>query len=434
MHENFRQELGRLAAIGLVVVFFGTLSGVWWLPVFIGLGGYIVWHLRQLYIMEEWLHGVVRDESQLRGIWSYIVAHMKKVRGRARQRKKRLSRLLHRFYDTLEAMPDAAVVLQDDQRVQWFNSAAHELLGVPLSARKHEQRIHHLVCDEAFENWIGAGDFSQPLEIPSPTHASRVLQLRIVGFGKDQQLLIAHDISELKRIEAVRRDFIADVSHELRTPLTVVSGYLEMLSQEPELQSDIHEALVASLRQAERMQSIVADLLMLSRLELEEDQPQVGDKVVVPALLQGLTEDARHLSDEGGQSNIQLYADEHLGLIGSESELSSAFANLIFNAVQHTGPGTPIDIYWGRQGDGACLVVADQGPGIPPEHLQRLTERFYRVDKSRSRDSGGTGLGLSIVRHVLKRHDGHIEIESTLGQGSRFLCLFPASRVVKLST
>jgi ABC-type phosphate transport system substrate-binding protein len=242
-----------------------------------------------------------------------------------------------------------------------------------------------------------------------------------------------NDNTELKRVEAVRRDFIADVSHELRTPLTVVAGYLEMLADEPNLPEDVHGALLASQRLAERMQSIVADLLMLSRLELEEDEPQAGEWVDVPELLQGLVQDARRLGDEAGHQ-IQLHADADLGLVGVESELGSAFGNLIFNGVQHTPARTPIDIYWGKNGDGARLVVADQGPGIAPEHLQRLTERFYRVDKSRSRDSGGTGLGLSIVRHVLKRHEAVIEIQSTPGEGSRFVCLFPASRVVKLSS
>ncbi len=432
MHENFSLGLSRLLVIGLVVVLFGMISGVWALPIFIGLGGYVAWHLRQLYIMEEWLHGVMRDESQLGSIWSYIVVHMKKARSRNRQRKKRLSQLLHRFYDTLEAMPDAAIVLEEDLRVQWFNSAAHELLGIALSARKHQRRVLRLVPDKDFRRWIEGRDFSHSLELTSPTDSARVLQVQVVGFGHDQHLLLAHDITELKRVEAVRRDFIADVSHELRTPLTVVAGYLEMLADEPDLPEDIHGALLASQRQAERMQSIVADLLMLSRLELEDDEPQAGERVEVPELLQGLVQDARRLSDESAHQ-IQLHADADLGLVGVESELSSAFSNLIFNAVQHTPARTPIDIYWGRNGDGARLVVADQGPGIAPKHLQRLTERFYRVDKSRSRASGGTGLGLSIVRHVLKRHEAVIEIQSTPGEGSRFVCLFPASRVVKLS-
>ncbi|WP_456377067.1 phosphate regulon sensor histidine kinase PhoR [Thiolapillus sp.] len=432
MHDNLYAELRRLLVIGLVIVLFGLLSGVWSLPIFIGLGGYVAWHLRQMYIMEEWLHGVERDESQLDGIWGYIAIHIKKTRNRARQRKKRLSRLLHRFYDTLEAMPDAAIILENDLRVQWFNSAAHVLLGLELSARKQNQEIVHLVPNPDFQRWIENQDFSRSLELVSPANASRVLQIRMVGFGHGQYLLLAHDISELKRVEAVRRDFIADVSHELRTPLTVVAGYLEMLADERELPEEIHQALLASRRQAERMQSIVADLLMLSRLELEEDEPQGGEPVEVPGLLAGLVEDARRLSDDA-EHQIRLHMDAGLGLVGSESELGSAFGNLIFNAVQHTPQGTPIDVYWGQDGDGARLVVADRGPGIAAEHLQRLTERFYRVDKSRSRERGGTGLGLSIVRHVLKRHEAVIDIQSAPGEGSRFVCLFPASRVVKLT-
>ncbi|HID45045.1 MAG TPA: phosphate regulon sensor histidine kinase PhoR [Chromatiaceae bacterium] len=431
VHDNFHIELWRLLVIGLIIVLFGALSGVWSLAIFIGLGGYIAWHLRQLYIMEEWLHGAMRDESHLGAIWRYIAIRMKKARNRSRQRKKRLSRLLHRFYDTLEAMPDAAVILGSDLRVQWFNTAAHELLGLEMSARKHNQRILRLIPDADFERWVADNDHVTNLELASPANTARMLQIRMVGFGHEQFLLLAHDITELKRVESVRRDFIADVSHELRTPLTVVAGYLEMLAEEKALPEDIHQALIASRRQAERMQSIVADLLMLSRLELGEDEPQPGELVTVPELLEGLAEDARRLSEEDGR-HIQLHVDATLGLIGSESELGSAFGNLIFNAVQHTPEGTPIDVYWGRDGEGARLVVADQGPGIAPEHLARLTERFYRVDKSRSRERGGTGLGLSIVRHVLKRHEAVIDIQSMPGEGSRFVCLFPANRIVKL--
>jgi two-component system phosphate regulon sensor histidine kinase PhoR len=433
MHENFTVELARLLVIGLIVVLFGLISGVWSLAIFIGLGGYIAWHLRQLYIMEDWLHGIARDETQLGGIWRYIAAHMKKARNRARQRKKRLSRLLHRFYDTLEAMPDAAVILENDLRVQWFNSAAQVLLGIALSARKQHRRVWRLIEEPDFQEWVLNGEFSQPLELTSPSDSARVLQIRMVSFGEDQYLLLAHDITGLKRVEAVRRDFIADVSHELRTPLTVVAGYLEMLSDESELPEDIHQAVVASRRQAGRMQSIVADLLMLSRLEMGEDEPQPGEPVNIQELLEGLVDDARRLSD-GSEHQIQLHVEPSLLIRGSESELGSAFGNLIFNAVRHTPKGTPIDIYWGQEVDGARLLVADQGPGIATEHLQRLTERFYRVDKSRSRERGGTGLGLSIVRHVLKRHDALIEIRSVPGEGSRFICLFPAGRVVKLAS
>jgi len=431
VHDSFSAELVRLLVISLVILFFGLLSGVWWLPILIGLGGYIIWHLRQMYHMEEWLHGISRNEQDLRGIWQYTASRMRKISNRGRQRKKRLSRLLHRFYDTLEAMPDAAVILKGDLRVQWFNVAAMELLGLDVDARRKERRIQNLVDHPAFVNWIEEGVYDTPLEMPAPADLSRQLQIRLVSFGNQQSLLLAHDVTELKRVEAVRRDFIADVSHELRTPLTVVVGYMEMLSEE-KLPEDIHQALLSSRRQAERMQSIVADLLMLSRLEMNEDQVAQAETVDVPALLTGLVEDARRLSGEMAHA-LSLHADESLGLLGDESQLGSAFGNLIFNAIRHTPAGTPVDVFWSHDGEGARLVVADQGPGIAPEHLQRLTERFYRVDKSRSRERGGTGLGLSIVRHVLRRHDALIEISSTPGEGSRFVCLFPAQRVVTLS-
>ncbi len=432
MHDSFLAELGRLLVIGLVILLFGLVSGVWWLPILIGLGGYIIWQLRQMYQMEEWLHGIARNEQGLSGIWRYTATYIRRIRDRGRQRKKRISRLLHRFYDTLEAMPDAAVILRDDLRVQWFNLAAHELLGLDIQARKKERRIFNLIDDAAFGTWIREAAHDRPLEMASPVDPSGLLQLRLARFGEGQSLLMAHDVTELKRVEAVRRDFIADVSHELRTPLTVVVGYLEMLSEEA-LPEDIHQALLSSRRQAERMQSIVADLLMLSRLEMDEDQTAEPEMVPVPELLAGLVEDARHLSGEAAHPLV-LHADPALGLLGNESQLSSAFGNLIFNAVRHTPAGTPIDVFWGREGEAARLVVADRGPGIAPEHLQRLTERFYRVDKSRSRERGGTGLGLSIVRHVLRRHDAVIEISSTPGEGSRFTCLFPRQRVVTLSS
>jgi two-component system phosphate regulon sensor histidine kinase PhoR len=432
VHDGFNAELVRLLIIGLGISLFGLLSGVWWLPILIGLGGYVIWHLRQMYHMEEWLHGIARNEQDLRGIWRYTAARIRKISHRGRQRKKRLSRLLHRFYDTLEAMPDAAVVLKDDLRVQWFNVAAMELLGLDIDARRKEQRIVNLIDSAPFPAWIEDGAHEIPLEMLSPADPSRVLQVRLVSFGNQQSLLLAHDVTELKRVEAVRRDFIADVSHELRTPLTVVVGYMEMLSEEA-LPEDIHQALLSSRRQAERMQSIVADLLMLSGLEMDEDQTAEAAIVKVPDLLDGLLEDARRLSGDARHS-LNLHADEELGILGNESQLGSAFGNLVFNAVRHTPAGTAIDVFWSRDRDGARLVVADHGPGIAPEHLQRLTERFYRVDKSRSRERGGTGLGLSIVRHVLRRHEALIEISSAPGEGSRFVCLFPSQRVVTLSS
>lgn len=433
VHEHFRAELARLAGITLLILLFGLASGAWWLALLLGLGGYILWQLRQLWLFEEWLQGVKRNYPNLGGIWRHAADRISRIRSRARQRKKRLGRILHRFHDTLETMPDAAVILDRDFRIQWFNSAARTMLGLSPGSRDHGRRLTGRIDTSGLARWLGNEPTQQPLELALPGPPPRELELRLAPFGNDQFLLTAHDITELKRVQTVRRDFIANVSHELRTPLTVVVGYLEMLADE-ELPGEISKALRASLRQAERMQHLVADLLMLSRLELEGDHPPRREPVPVSSLLEHLVEDARRLRGGEQPHPIRLHLDRELGLLGSETELASAFGNLLFNAIIHTPAGTPIDLAWEEHDGGARLVVTDRGPGIAPEHLQRLTERFYRVDKSRSRERGGTGLGLSIVRHVLVRHQARIEIESEPGKGSRFACLFPRERVVKLAS
>ncbi|HHB12241.1 MAG TPA: phosphate regulon sensor histidine kinase PhoR [Chromatiales bacterium] len=430
MHENFRQELIRLGLVALAILLFGFLSRAWVLSLLVGLGGYLLWQLRQLYLFEEWLQGVKSSRPALTGIWRQAAERIERIRQRARQRKKRMGRLLHRFHDTLETLPDAAVLLDRDHRVLWFNSAARRLLG--LSSASRESRITRVLTGKGLRGWLADGVPRRPLEIVMEGPPPRELELRLLHFGEEQFLLTAHDITELKRVQQVRRDFIANVSHELRTPLTVVKGYLEMLDGD-QLPEEAAVAIHASLRQAERMERLVADLLMLSRLELGEEPPAT-EEVDVPHLLRGLAQDAARLCETHGDHPLDLHLAHDLGLLGSESELASAFGNLLFNALTHTPAGTPVELTWEATGEGARLVVADRGPGIEPEHLERLTERFYRVDKGRSRERGGTGLGLSIVRHVLMRHGGRIEIESTPGEGSRFACLFPAGRVVKLGS
>ncbi len=430
MHERFRQELLRLLLVVAAVLLLGWLSGAWALALAAGLGGYILWQLRQVYLFEEWLMGVKSNRRALSGTWDLAAERIERIRQRARQRKKRMSRLLHRFHDTLETLPDAALILDRDRRILWFNSAARELLG--LDAASRERRLTRVLSGKGLRRWLAEGLPARPLEIERSGPPRRELQLRLLHFGEEQFLLTAHDVTELKRVQQVRRDFIANVSHELRTPLTVVKGYLEILAED-ELPPQTKEALRASLRQAQRMEQLVADLLMLSRLEMEEAPP--GDEVVeVPRLLDALAQDARRLALTHGDHPLTLRIDRALGVRGSESELTSAFGNLLFNALLHTPAGTPVEVTWEKRDGGARLTVADRGPGIDPEHLERLTERFYRVDKGRSRERGGTGLGLSIVRHVLARHGGRIEIESRPGEGSRFIGLFPAERLVKLDS
>lgn len=427
MHDSLRPEVWRLIGVLLGVVLIGSLTGHWLAAAVVLQAAYIAWHLHQLYLLERWLHiGSLADRERLSGIWRHLADKASRAQRRSKKRKKRLSRVLQRFHNTLEAMPDAAVVIDRKSQVEWANSSARLLLG--LVHRTPARPITELMPDEPFKTYFAAGDFKSPLEMQSPVDPHVELELRITPFSRGYLLLTGHDITEEKALLTMRKDFVANVSHELRTPLTVISGYLELLLEE-RLPEDVTGALEACNRQAFRMQNLVRDLLTLSRLETEESGLAPMEPAGVPTFLPNLVHDAAQLSGEL-RHRFTLLMDEDLDVCGSENDLSSAFGNLIFNAVAHTPPQTPVTVYWGREGEAAKLVVEDKGPGVNPSHLQRLTERFYRVDKGRSRETGGTGLGLSIVKHVMKHHEGRVEIESAPGQGCRFICIFPASRVI----
>ncbi len=270
------------------------------------------------------------------------------------------------------------------------------------------------------------------MQFPSPTDDAVMLSVRIVPYGENQRLVLARDISRLHRLEQMRRDFVANASHELRTPLTVLGGYLETLADSDDAALRQWQPAIEQMRhQANRMRRLVDDLLLLSRLETDE-APAEPEAVAVPAMLASIREDAELLAGERAHA-IELEAEPGLQLRGDYHELRSAFANLVLNAVQHTPAEGRIAIRWYADAGGAHLAVSDTGPGIPPQHLPRLTERFYRVDVGRSRAAGGTGLGLAIVKHVLHRHGGALAIDSRLGRGSTFQCDFPSELIVRQS-
>ena len=271
MLDNFKVELWRLFAVLLLIALLGSLSGQWVLVLLLGLGGYISWQLYQMYGLETWLQSEGKKPThRLHGIWLYAAKKMAQTRKRDRKRKKDLSRLVQRFQRTMEAMPYAAVIMEKDYAIQWYNQAAKRLLGLPMKKKRTAKKKNLLAVDHHLGDFLRASDFSAPLEMRSPADPSIELEIRVVKYGQGQLLLLAHDVTEARRVQAVRRDFIANVSHELRTPLTVITGYMELLETEP-LEDRLLQALVASRRQAERMQRIVTDLLMLSRLELEQD-------------------------------------------------------------------------------------------------------------------------------------------------------------------
>lgn len=391
---------------------------------------YLGLHLYNLHRLEHWLRvGRRYHPPDARGIWGDVFHGLYRLQQRNRRRKRRLAQFLDRFEQVLGALPDATVVLGPDHTIEWANEAAARLLNLRWP-QDSGRRIQTLVRFPLFLEYVERGDFAEPVEMPSPADGRVRLAVRLIPYGQDQLLLVARDMTRIHRLEQVRRDFVANVSHELRTPLTVMRGYLETLEGAgDELPAAWGEPVAIMGQQVARMQRIVEDLLLLARLEAEP--VGAGARVVkVAPMLAQLREEARVLSGERGH-RIELTADEELCLRGEEHVLRSAFANVLFNAVQYTPAGGGIAMRWYADGDGAHFEVEDNGIGVPPAHIPRLTERFYRVDKGRSRATGGTGLGLAIVKHALNRHDGRLRVQSEVGVGSVFTCDFPRERVVE---
>jgi two-component system phosphate regulon sensor histidine kinase PhoR len=326
-------------------------------------------------------------------------------------------------------MPDAVVIVSQNDEIEWANPASAQLLGI-IYPRDGGLRLGNLLRSPEFARYLRSGVFSDPLELTSPANPRKTVLLQIIPFGASQKLIIGRDVTRLLLLEQMRSNFVANVSHELRTPITVLSGFLETLRgmKQPRAE-DLEKHLAIMHEQALRMQRLVDDLLTLSKLETTP--PARHDTPVdVPALLEALRDTAVLLSGER-KHRILVEADPDLQLRGDPEELRSAFSNLINNAVRYTPAGGAIELRWQENPDGAHFSVRDSGEGFAPEHIPRLTERFYRIDSARSRATGGTGLGLSIVKHVLVRHDASLEIASEPGKGSTFTCRFPAARVVR---
>ncbi|MDH4274541.1 MAG: phosphate regulon sensor histidine kinase PhoR [Gammaproteobacteria bacterium] len=426
MEDRWLSEVTLMGLVLALVAFIGWLFDHTTLFLVLGLAAYLGWHLRQLVRLYHWLgHQANGDAPEARGLWGEVYFDIARIKKRYRERRRRLATIVNRFRASTTAMPDATVVLAHDGRIDWFNKAAQSLLGLRPAADMG-QRIDNLWRHPKFIEYIKSKDYLNPLEIRSPVNEDLQLSVRIVPYGDDLRLLIVRDISRLYALERMRRDFVANVSHELRTPLTVISGYLETIASAENLPTSQQRAFTTMQQQASRMRRIVEDLLMLSRLENTEVNAH-SEKVDVATLLTTISDEARLLSGEQAHA-ITLHADPQIRMLGNAKELYSAFANLVFNAVHYTPAHGHIDITWQADDQHLVYTVTDTGIGIPAHHIPRLTERFYRVDDGRSRASGGTGLGLAIVKHVLARHNGYLEIESTPGVGSTFRCVFPINR------
>lgn len=422
--------LGLIALFSLAggAIFGATVGLLLFSAALLLLAGYHLVHQRALL---KWLQRP--DPARVpngMGRWEDVFADLYRLLKNQRQSQQSLSERLERFRSAGAAMPDGVVILDPNDRIDWCNPMAEEHFGLDL-AKDGGQQITYLVRQPDFAEYLNAQNYREPLIFKGLGNPETVLSMQLVPYGDDQKLIISRDISRWERVETMRRDFVANVSHELRTPLTVVGGFLETLSDlegaEPAV---VRRSLQLMTEQTNRMQRLVEDLLTLTRLESNHRLPG-EDPINMPLILQSLLTDAQHLSR--GRHQISIAQCEDLWLKGAEDEIRSAFSNLLSNAVRYTPEGGSIQMRWGGGHVGGSregvFSVTDTGMGVAPEHIPRLTERFYRVDRSRSRETGGTGLGLAIVKHVLSRHQARLEVQSELGKGSTFFVHLPPSRI-----
>ena len=431
-----RDWIGRLVSIaaiaGLGALVTGLIAGAEFAALFLFafLLIAVAIALRDRARLARWLANPSADDiPDDEGPWGDIYARLHRILRQQRDSRASLSHALWRFRQAGEAMPDGVLVLDGDNRIEWMNPSAENHFGITLKGDRG-QAITNLIRHPAFVGYLAAQHYGEPLSLKGPGEADRVLSVQLVPYGQHEKLLLSRDVTRWERLEAMRRDFIANVSHELRTPLTVMKGFLETLSDARDADEKLYRrSLELMTGQAERMQRLVEDLLMLSRLE-DSRYPLREEPIDAPALVHSVLVDAESLNR--GQHRIASRI-EPVWLTANREEIRSAFSNLVTNAIRYTPAGGDILVTWGLDDGEPTLRVQDNGEGIAPEHIPRLTERFYRVDRSRSRSSGGTGLGLAIVKHVLQRHQGRLDIASEPGQGSTFSCVFPATRLAPAS-
>ncbi len=428
LHRAWRFEL-LLLLLGAVLLFaLGWSVGKPALVLLFGALGYILWYQRNLFLLHQFLSKKNRAILQTRGIWGQLITEIRRLERNNRRRKRKLTRTLKGFQESMSALPDATVVLDKHWRAEWWNGAATKLLGLRRESQRYRP-IRYAMQNPGFSSYLGKADFRSPLEINSPADPQLKLSIRIVPYRKGKYLLQARDVTRVQHLEEVRKDFVANASHELRTPLTVLLGYLEGMTESEELRAGIWGSAIDQMQhQTKRMHSIVEDMLTLSVLETG-GKGQAVQWVEMAPLLEAVFQEAQVLSAERGH-RVTLEVEPRSFLKGNLLELRSLFSNLVSNAVRYTPDGGEIRIRWWIDDQGAHFAVQDTGVGIEAEHIPRLTERFYRADKGRSRDYGGTGLGLAIVKHALGNMAGELEIDSEPGIGSVFTCHFYSGYMV----
>ncbi len=395
-------------------------------------GAIILFHLWQLELLARWVEGPLEAPvPEGRGTWRQPFTGLyRRVRTRAAVQRGLVQRL-ERFAAAAEAIPEGIVVLDDANRIRCANARASVHLGLD-PARDLGQMVGNLVRQPEVVRYLETGDFSEPVVVASQREPGVTLSIQAVPYGDEQKLLLSRDVTRIEATARMRREFIANVSHELKTPLTVVAGFVETL-QDLDLDTWQRQRFLGLVaEQAANMQRLVGDLLTLSALESEQNPPADLSFPALPLVAEACAQ-ARALSSGRHTVVEATRADEATFVTGARDELASAFGNLVSNAVRYTPDGGTITLSWRVDAEGrGVFAVADTGVGVAAEHIPRLTERFYRVDRSRSRATGGTGLGLAIVRHVLLRHQAELAIESEPGKGSTFAAILPAARVQRV--
>jgi two-component system phosphate regulon sensor histidine kinase PhoR len=419
-----------VGAIGLLALLLGLIAGEAWGFGLLcaGLAALLAHHLSGLHALLVWL----RDPQDANvpsgsGAWEEAFNGLYRLQRGTTQRQHRLTGQLARFRSAAQAMPDGVVVLDAEDRIVWCNGMAEHYLGIE-QRKDAGQPLLNLLRAPAFVDYVRGGEFAEPLTVRLTRDADLVVSARFVPYGQEEKLLLVRDVTQAEKLDTMRRDFVANVSHELKTPLTVVAGFIETLMDgHVDIASPRGRQVLDLMRsQSDRMLHLIDDLLTLSALE-SSSEPAGEANIDVAALVASVHEDALALS--GGRHTLSMRVTDPATIYGSENELRSAFANLVSNAIRYTPKGGHIELSWSRRDGQGVFSVEDTGIGIEAAHIPRITERFYRVDTSRSRDTGGTGLGLAIVKHVLTRHQATLEVKSEVGKGSRFSALLPARRV-----
>ncbi len=406
----------------------GYISGHWALSVSVGLFAFIIWQLRQMLLLRQWLAtGSPLDNiPNLHGSAYQIISHICEIKKLHQHEHQNLESLLMRFDAATRAMPDAMLTIDSAQTIEWANPAARTLLNIDPK-NDIGQRVNNIVRDPEITRYLQEGDFQHPLEFSSSGSAEKDLMMRVVLYADGKKLLIVHDQGDIMRLQNIRKAFVSNASHEMRTPLTVIIGYLEALSLREELSGITRRGVTGALEQAQRLKDLIEDLLSLSRLESLPLNKSDMETINISMLVREGIELVKS-SDIYKQQQFSVELDANVDVCGDYRELQSAVQNILDNAVKYSPAGTTIQVNWHRLGEGgSVLSIIDSGEGIEESHIPRLTERFYRIDTGRSRDMGGTGLGLSIVKHVMERHGGELRIRSRKGAGTRVELYFPAS-------